>query len=91
MPLVREMQICCISDSLVCFVFVKVFFYLMLCYILSSLPWKTSPLMKCVERLTNSKIQSDIVIMHILGALGKEKTEQMLFDVIKTNCNLKRS
>ena len=47
--------------------------------------------MKCAERLANSKIQSDIVIMHILGALGKEKTEQMLFDVIKTNCNLKRS
>lgn len=47
--------------------------------------------MKCAERLTNSKIQSDIVIMHILGALDKGKMEQMLFDVIKTNCNLQRS
>lgn len=84
MPLVKEMQICSIPDSFVVF-------SLMLCYIFSSLPWKTSPLMKCAERLANSKIKSDIVIMHILGALGKEKTEQMLFDVIKTNCNLKRS
>lgn len=81
MPLVKEMQICSILDR--CFI-------LMLHYIFSSLPWKTS-LTICAERLSNSKIQSTSVIRYILDALGKEKTQQMLFDVIKTNCNLKRS
>lgn len=41
--------------------------------------------MKHAERLANSKIQSDILIMYILPALGKDRTQQMLFDVIKTN------
>lgn len=44
-----------------------------------------------MQKDSNLKIQSASVIRHFLGALGKEKTEQMLFDVIKTNHNLKGS
>lgn len=41
----------------------------------------------CAERQISK--YSDIIIKYLLGALSKKKAEQMLFDVIKTNYNLK--